>query len=36
MKTQDLRENDLDAIWTPGPFSGGSGLHKDSTGGSVN
>jgi hypothetical protein len=31
MKTQDLRDNDLDSIWTPGPFSVGFGLHLDST-----
>jgi hypothetical protein len=26
MKTQDLRDNDLDSIWTPGPFWTPQGL----------
>jgi hypothetical protein len=33
MKTQDLRDSDLDSIWTPGRFSGRFGLHVDSTNG---
>jgi len=29
--TQDLRDKDLDSIWTPGAFSGWFGLQVDST-----
>jgi hypothetical protein len=32
MKTQDLRENDLDSIWPPAALLGEVGLHVDSTG----
>jgi hypothetical protein len=33
MKTQDLRDHDLDSKWTPAPLSGEFGLRVDSTGG---
>jgi hypothetical protein len=31
MKKRDLREMDLDSIWTPGAFSGRCGLQVDPT-----
>jgi hypothetical protein len=32
MKTQGLRDNDLDSIWTPGPFWTPDGLHRTGVG----